>query len=202
MGLRLRRVAVVSCLGVPAAGAQSTLHFTLAPGPYAVGFRAVELWDHTRTLEVAREPGASAPAVASARPLQVSVWYPGSHPVAAHRMRFREYTYLTSLPGRLPAHGVAARVVAESLFAAAFVVDAARGRRELSAATWAVRDASPMPGSFPIVVYGASRDGPSYENSTLAGVSGELWVHRAGQSFMGCGRPDDGGLCGTRDAGA
>jgi hypothetical protein len=83
-------------------------------------------------------------------------------------MRFREYAQLTSLPGRLPGHGPHARAAAERLFALEFVRDTGRGRRELDAVTWAVRNAPRANGAFPIVVYGPSRDGMSYENSTLA----------------------------------
>jgi dienelactone hydrolase len=83
-------------------------------------------------------------------------------------MRFGEYTDLTSLPGRLPAQGSLGRAAAESLFTAEFVRDTVLAARELNALTWAVRDAAAEVGSFPIVVYGPSRDGVSFENSTLA----------------------------------
>jgi hypothetical protein len=83
-------------------------------------------------------------------------------------MRYREYAQLTSLPGGLPGLSRAGRVAAESLFVLEFgSIDSVRTSRELAARTQAVRDARAAPGSFPILVYGPSRDGMSYENSVL-----------------------------------
>src|SRR6185437_8992666 len=73
-----------------------------------------------------------------------------------------------SLTGRFPGADRAARAAAEHLFAESYVqVDSARARRELDAPTPAVRNARSAPGSFPIIVYGPSRGGEAYENSTL-----------------------------------
>ena len=150
------------------AGAQSRLRFALAPGPHGVGFRAVDLWDNTRALD---QPYAATPSLAAAewgRPLPVMIWYPAVQQSGAVPMRFREYTQLTSLPGQLPKHDSAGRVAAERLFLRLFGgTDSVAVERELNAPTVAVRDARPAHGAFPILIYGPSRDGVSFENGPL-----------------------------------
>lgn len=129
----------------------------LAHGPYGVGFRSVVLWDHTRTLG------------GGVRPLQVSLWYPATPKSSAPRMRLREYAWLTTVPGQLPREGSAAHRVAERLLIDSLyqTTDTARVRRAFDATTWAVRDAAPASGRFPVVVYGPGRDGVSFDNSAL-----------------------------------
>ena len=90
-------VSMCSLVG-SSAYAQSRLQFTLAPGQFAVGFKAVDLFDRTR------EFGERAAAVDHSGgehglPLQVSIWYPAQHATNATRMRFREYAELTSQSG-------------------------------------------------------------------------------------------------------
>jgi dienelactone hydrolase len=155
MQYRVVIIAAAACAG--GAHGQSSLHFSLAPGTYVAGFRAVSLWDATRTL-------GGGP-----RPLQVSIWYPAMPSTSARRMRFREYVWLTTMPGRLPRQGNAAHLAAESLFVRAYAdsSDSARVERELDAPTAAVAGAMPAPGRFPVIIYGPGRDGLSYDNSVL-----------------------------------
>ncbi|HTD62908.1 MAG TPA: hypothetical protein VK679_19775 [Gemmatimonadaceae bacterium] len=128
----------------------------IAHGPYAVGFKSLALWDHTRTL-------GSGP-----RPLQVSIWYPAIPSANAQRMRVREYAWLTTVPGRLPRDGAAAHAAGErALLSIYSTPDTARWRRALDAVTLAVGNATPAPGHFPVVVYGPGRDGVSFDNSVL-----------------------------------
>jgi dienelactone hydrolase len=161
-----RVVLAALCAGwvlSPVARAQSALRIALTPGPYVAGFRTIELWDSTRTFEIP----ATAREIAQPRPLAVSIWYPATASASASRMRFREYTELTSLPGRLPQRSPEGRAAARHLFALEVVRDSGRGQRELDALTSAVRDATPANGSFPIVVYGPGRDGLAFENSVI-----------------------------------
>jgi dienelactone hydrolase len=129
----------------------------LAHGPYGVGFKGVALWDHTRTLGH------------GARPLSVSIWYPAAPKASAPRMRLREYAWLTTLPGQLPREGAAAHRAAERLLIDSIypTTDTARVRQALDAFVSAVRDATPAPGRFPVIVYGPGRDNVSFDNSAL-----------------------------------
>jgi len=151
---KLRFVLTLALLATVATGAraQSSFHPDLAAGPYAVGFRALALEDRTRTM--GRVP----------RPIEVSIWYPAVASPEARPMRLREYAWLTTLPGGHPLPHIAAEQLLLQMYAAA---DSARSRRELDAATTAIRDAPSAPGRFPIIVYGPGRDGVAYDNTTL-----------------------------------
>jgi Tetratricopeptide repeat len=154
--------------GGASATAQSSLSFTLAPGKYAVGFRAVDQFDRTRTFGDAYDEVGKPITGDRWRPIQTSIWYPAQVAPSAPRMRYREYVQLFSRPGELPARDAAGRLAAERLFGGIFGgVDSAKLARELSAPTHAVRDAAPARGSFPIIVYGPSLAAPSFENDVL-----------------------------------
>src|SRR5689334_2338837 len=105
------RTGITAALLVIAAraGAQSTLSFTLPPGPFAVGFRAVEQYDHTRTFGGAFDEDGKPVIGERARPIQTSIWYPSSAPASAPRMRYRDYVDLYSRPGTMPAHDARGR---------------------------------------------------------------------------------------------
>jgi dienelactone hydrolase len=152
---------------VHGAQAQSSVVFTLARGPYTVGFRAVEQYDPTRTFgDAFDDDGKPAPA-RRPRPIQTSVWYPAATGATGARMKYRDYVDLYSRPGTMPAHDTRGRANNERLFLSAFSVDSAKITRELDAPTSAVRGAPPARGSFPLVVYGPSLGAPSFENDVL-----------------------------------
>jgi dienelactone hydrolase len=152
---------------VCAVSAQSSVVFTLAPGPFAVGFRAVEQYDATRTFGDAFDDDGEPAPLRRPRPIQTSIWYPATTRRPQPRMRYREYVELYARPGTMPAHDAHGRTENERLFLGAFSVDSAKIERELNARTHAVRDASPARGSFPVIVYGPSLGAPSFENDVL-----------------------------------
>src|SRR5215208_3345707 len=94
--------AVALVCAAPLANGQSSLVFTLAPGPYAVGFRAVEQYDRTRTFGDAFDEEGKPVTGERARPIQTSIWYPSSAAASAPRMNYREYVHLYSRPGTFP----------------------------------------------------------------------------------------------------
>jgi hypothetical protein len=147
--------------------AQSSISFALAPGPYSVGFRAVEQFDRTRTFGDAFDDDGRPASANRPRPIQTSIWYPSSVGPSAARMTYREYVDLYSRPGTLPAHDARGKADNERLFFSGFPADSAKIARELSARTDAVRDAAPARGQFPVIVYGPSLGAPSFENDVL-----------------------------------
>lgn len=117
----------------------------LEPGPYAVGFEAVELEDASREF-----------AHASTRPLRISLWYPAVSGTGAP-MRYRGYIEYHERP--LAAVSTEQRddtgAVVES-WALRNGYDAEFRDRLLSAPTAARRDARPADdGPFPLVLYAA-----------------------------------------------
>jgi hypothetical protein len=149
-------------------GGQSALRFKLPFGPHTVGFKTVDQYDYSRTFGGAYDEDGHPRAGERARAIQTSVWFPAAAGATAARMRYREYLELYTAPGSLPARDSAARRSAAHTVAFAFNPrDTVRLNRELDAVTHASRDASPARGAFPVIVYGASYNAPSFENATL-----------------------------------
>jgi hypothetical protein len=147
----LRRWAFALLIVSTAASAQASpeFSFTQAPGPYAVGLRVIEQYDPSRTF---REWSADA---ASGRPLQTLVWYPAIR--AGRTMTVGDYIALWASETRfnsprMPPEG------RESLIAM---------KRSLHSRMWAIRDARPLRGRFPVVIYAPSFSWVPWENADL-----------------------------------
>lgn len=155
----MRRLAVLfllSCLSAQSL-AQRSLPFHNAPGAHAVGLRIVAQVDPRRGY---------APAGARGRPIQTAIWYPaqgGGSPV-----RYGDYLQLRGWDddfGRTPAQRE--RVLAE------WIGMILEGRSDAAVAAqrqdvlWAVRDARPAPGAFPVVVYAPSLSSAAFENAEM-----------------------------------
>jgi dienelactone hydrolase len=146
---------------------ESSLKFELKSGPYAVGFKAVNNYDYSRTFFSTYDiTGDKVPN--KARPIQTAIWYPADAEKAktAKRMVFIDYAYLM-------AHELGYRELTEAVKAETmtqfhlFFSTPTEKRVELETLTNAVRDAVPAQGRFPLVVYGASINCVSFENSVL-----------------------------------
>ncbi|MCP5046112.1 MAG: alpha/beta hydrolase [bacterium] len=143
------------------------LKLQLKPGPYAVGFKAVNNYDYSRTYYSTYDITGDK-VTQKARPIQTSIWYPAdaAKMAKAKPMIFFEYAYLM-------AHELGYRKLSEAVkketlrdFHLFFSTSAAK-RGELETTTHAVRDAEPAEGSFPLVIYGPSINAVSFENSVL-----------------------------------
>jgi hypothetical protein len=122
--------------------------FSEAPGPYAVGLKVVEQYDHSRTYRALTDDLGKPYSGERARPLQTLIWYPAQKS-AAKPMTFGDYADLLSAETNF---GSSKETIALSII------------REVSAPSfssllWAVRDAMPASGRFPIVIYAPSFSG-------------------------------------------
>src|ERR1700760_4191708 len=91
-----RIVRIVGALFIAAGAtlrAQSALRFTLPFGPYAVGFKAVDQYDYSRTFGDAVDQDGHPVSGERARPIQTSVWYPAASS-NAQKMLYAEYLEL------------------------------------------------------------------------------------------------------------
>jgi dienelactone hydrolase len=142
----------------------------LDPGPYAVGLKVVQAYDHQRTMGRPLDYEGNPNAGEIDRPLLVLVWYPARGAEEAAPLTYGD---LVDLSAREMAFGTpTAGELAETR--EAFLADAlARGapREELEALfsrpTTACRDAPPAEGTFPLILYAPSWNGPASENSVL-----------------------------------
>ena len=160
--------------------AQSALSFTLPFGPHAVGFRDVELFDYSRSVLASDSTGEQG--VLTPRPIQVSVWYPARHTAGAKTMRYRDYVRLYAPPLRFAqrsqqGHAEAEQAMLRHPYLGLRSPDVSwnerqtalreAAAREFDTPTHAIRGAPDASGPFPIVVYHAGGDGPSFENDVL-----------------------------------
>jgi len=82
---------------------ESCLKLELKPGPYAVGFKSINHYDHSRTF-YSEFNDTGDPVSEKARPVQISTWYPASPGKAknAKPMRYKEYIYLLAFEKGFP----------------------------------------------------------------------------------------------------
>ncbi len=143
------------------------LKFQLPHGPYAVGFKGGNNYDHSRTYPSGYDKQGNKVSQ-MARPVQTSIWYPADAQKAKHakRMGFTGYTDLV-------AHHLGYRPLTEKTRKDALAVFyrnvSAPAAKQVAPqlVTHAVRDAEAAKGNFPLVVYGASLNSFSFENSEL-----------------------------------
>lgn len=177
----------------PAAGAGSPLWGRLEPGPYAVGFRQIEHFDHSRLYRLPVDLTGRAVEGERSRPLRISIWYP-AEPDARPPLTLGEYIEMIggeTVPGEL---GAAERDAGRAAFYAfPLLRDATPEQRQRLEAlpSRAVRDARPMAGRFPLVLY-------SLGSAALANVTPEYLashgyvVAQAPRVPIYAGQPIDG----------
>jgi tetratricopeptide (TPR) repeat protein len=145
---------------------QSSLVFTLKPGPFPVGFRSVNQYDNSRSFAQYSAEGKLVNS-GSTRPIQTSIWYPAESDSKSTPILFEEYADLVANEVSFPAMTSEVRANARQGLRFFFDSPADRFNSELKARTNAVRDARPASGSFPVIVYGPSFCSQSFENSVL-----------------------------------
>src|SRR5260370_2760422 len=133
--------------------------FSLEPGTYAVGFRAIDLVDESRTYFASVTTLGEPTKRDRGRPLQTSVWYPARRSTAAP-MRYEDYMLLS-----LRAQGARSITPADQ----ARHLEQLRSSQEIDSATFsairsapvrAVANVPPVPGRYPVVVYVAGGGQP------------------------------------------
>lgn len=162
--------------------AQSALRFSLPFGPHVVGYRSVILYDQSRNVPKDTVDESGAPVTAPRpRPVHLSIWYP-ARPSNTGPMKYRDYLALYGSSLKVPATTDAGRRAAEEsltrwtnlLIRSPGVSIAARSdslraaiRREGALPTHARLNAIPDGHAYPIAIYGAGAEGPSFENDVL-----------------------------------
>src|SRR5437868_5078086 len=79
----VRALTLLLAASASSAYAQSALRFTLPYGPYAVGFKAVDQYDYSRTFGGDYDETGRVRTGERARPIQTSIWYPATMTTAA-----------------------------------------------------------------------------------------------------------------------
>lgn len=144
-------LALCACFSSISAVAQtSSFQFLEKPGPYPVGLKVVNQYDHSRIFPSSPEKSS---ARMGPRPLQTLVWYPAS---GSHGKPMTVGAY-TDLANTEISFGVTGR---DNKWASMLAA--------LSGVTlWAVPDARLAKGRFPVVIYAPSQSSVSWENADL-----------------------------------
>jgi hypothetical protein len=166
---------VVALATVPAAAQEPLLWGSLKPGPHAVGYRNLYQLDHTRQYDPEFTTDPTKPPAHKPRPIYICVWYPAQK-TDAKPMEYRQYLDVSSddpliapFVKRLSRHVVAG--VSEGTVgtepANRTPAETAAFERLLATKTFAVKDAPPADGRFPVVLNHAGLGGVADDNSVL-----------------------------------
>jgi len=142
--------------------------FSNAPGPYRVGFKVVHQYDHTR---VYREETDSVTGNLTkgerARPLQTLVWYPANG--SGRAMVYGDYLRFTGSEDNFSRTDEQVRSISDNFIRDTYASESGpeQAKQELSGRMRAHRDATPVDGKFPLVIYSPSISAPAAENADL-----------------------------------
>jgi tetratricopeptide (TPR) repeat protein len=130
--------------------------FEAQPGPYAVGLKVVEQYDHSRVYRHSTDELGRPYDGERARPLQTLVWYPAERS-KAKAMTLHDYVNLwaTETDFGEPRMPYRAKVWRSAMSAS------------LAQTLRAVRDAPVASGHFRAVIYAPGSSGPSWDNADL-----------------------------------
>ncbi len=160
--MRLRSfliVLVIAGSAQAAAPMAGSLEMMPAPGPHAVGFKVVQQYDYSRVLEAPVDAFGKTGNAGPGRPIQTLVWYPAKR-TGAVSMQVADY-HQTSLSD--VDFSVSGAEVAKQR--AGWM--ASPRKAQFGAGTLAVRDAAPVDGKYPVVIYAPSFASFAHENLDL-----------------------------------
>ena len=159
-------VMVVMAPLAPLARAESGFA-NLERGPHSVGFRLVQQYDYSRSYREKNDVVTGEPFTGQrSRPVQTLVWYPAASSGA--RIPYSDYLRTEATDDnydRTPAE-VDAFMARQRKSAAAAIGEAQVGAL-YAQRMWAVRDATPLKGKYPVVVYAPGAGSPAHEAADI-----------------------------------
>ncbi len=138
------------------ASGEQRFHFTEKPGPDGVGLKVVEQYDFSRSYRPLIDELGKPVQGERARPLQTLIWYPAQKG-SGKAMTVGDYGDL---------------LATETTFGKPEITEDWKKwldsmKPTLKDSMWAVRDARPLTGRFPVVIYAPSFSSMSWENADL-----------------------------------
>jgi len=158
----------VLCAACPGRGQTPGSSGGLELGPHAVGFRTMERYDYSRTFRDKRGPDGIARPGERARPVLMYVWYPAENTPGETPMVYGECSFASPAdPAFFP---LVSRLQEREIYSTLYPFF--QGQRGsvvdlMNVALAAVRDAKPLEGTFPLVVYHTEMRGAPGENALL-----------------------------------
>jgi pimeloyl-ACP methyl ester carboxylesterase len=147
----------------------------LRPGPHAVGFNSIWELDWSRSYNTIFPDETAYASGKAPRPILINTWYPAKQPVDVEPIRLRDYLAIETDDPRLSRFAAnladyeRATICRELLGKAA--AELAEEERRLLDEVWdtptaSLRNAPPVDGKFPLVVY-HSGAGSSFEDNAV-----------------------------------
>jgi pimeloyl-ACP methyl ester carboxylesterase len=131
-----------------------SFQFRQKPGPYPVGLKVVDQYDHSRAYPASPKNLSKSSVGDDARPLQTLIWYPSLRSTG-RPMTVGDYTQLTDTEIHFDTPHP----------------EQNRWRSLLKTSSdiplWAVQDAKPAKGHYPVLIYAPSGSSVSWENADL-----------------------------------
>jgi hypothetical protein len=160
-------LAVMSLAGAGFCAGDAPLWGDLEAGPHAVGFMTFEEYDYGRTFQAKRDYFGEVIPGETARPVQVSLWYPAVDEPGAVQVVFSDYAF--SPPDNHDFYrflsGVQNREVA---WLHRILMNNQTAVLEILGTDMnAVRNAQPAKGAFPLLIYACDFDRGIGENAVL-----------------------------------
>jgi dienelactone hydrolase len=154
--LLIGSVAAAHAQNAPVASGDQRFHFTEKPGPDAVGLKVVEQYDFSRTYRALTDELGKPYVGERARPLQTLIWYPAQKN-SGKPMILGDYGDLLANETSFgkPDMWSDWKPWLEGL------------KPSLKDSMWAVRNAPPLAGRFPVVIYAPSFSSMSWENADI-----------------------------------
>ena len=151
------------------AAASEYLH-DLKQGPYSVGYEVQHHYDHLRTFKDKIDYLGNSTEGEIARPIQISIWYPALVKENREPLSLKEYflSFATELDFSPPDDKKKAEAI--KTFQDYMISHIGQNYSEdlwntvLKKKMIAFRDAEPVDGSFPLVIYAPGNPGMSFEN--------------------------------------
>ncbi len=170
IGMGVLTFALMLCAPALAPGGAalaSAVWGDLEPGPYAVGFMAVEKYDYSRSFEAKKDYFGTPVPGERGRPVQVCAWYPATAAEDDAHMVYGEYAFVYPKDKRL--FGFLGSLQDREVGVLHFMFNNDRGAViDLQSEDMAaVRDAPVAVGRFPLILYAPHFNGSITENLIL-----------------------------------
>jgi tetratricopeptide (TPR) repeat protein len=137
----------------------------LKPGANEIGFKVKLQYDYSRTFRTKSQTGPRA------RPIQTLIWYPAKNSSNSQQMIYEEYVNLRANELNFEPPTPEAKQENIQRFiqerSGIFQVSEKGTGALLSMQTAAIRDAVPLEGKFPLLIYAPGSSGSAFENSVF-----------------------------------
>jgi dienelactone hydrolase len=160
-------LSVILCCAASLSQAASNFTFDPVPGAHGVGLRVVEQYDYARSYRGKYDIVTGKPVTGeTARPVQTLIWYPAQK--SGQYITYGDYVRLKFNADQFGRNAAEINAAAATWRKEADNNNSAdQAAADMAHKMWAVRDAKPATGKFPVVIYAPSFGAHSTENADL-----------------------------------